>query len=637
LKTGLDEDYDFSRCLDSVSNLNIRPQVMVRAEEVVSCLSLTFAFASTRGNVGEPLPAQVVITSHARQSTAPIIISQLLICFDGGLKDIGIKHEAQQEPGAVNLDSNQLHGISLDTEPSTAEASAPVQSSPQDGLLGACDLTLSPGSKKILSFDLIPKDSGVVRVANITSTIETDSFKFRHIVAQADQMRQEDYWQQTTEGLSRTPAGNRSSNEIRIHPKPPKMRIEIPSLQKEYLTDETVTLEVEITNDEDDDAEVTLEARFLGQADTVPTLAWTNDATAPGLTEDPLTDSQKKQTPSNQLGHVEQSGRRKIHVTFMAGPQPTEAVLEIKALYHLIAEPDTPVTKLLVHEIVFDRPFEANYDFQPSIDAQPMPNYFHIAETKDPDNTAQGLRQLWTSTVRLASIATEPLIIEDVTLHLNGTPHAAICTITSDPTTTTPAATAIAPNGFHESRFSLLAQKLDLDDRRPTTFTFHLQTRWRRAYHPGGPPPLATTTLSVPNLLVPFGEPRVLAAVLPSLPEENHTDAEAEPPGSIIIPLAYTIENPSTHVLTFSVAMETSDAFAFSGPKAIASLRLVPLSRRTLRYRIFPLVSGRWITPELRVLDTGFQQVVRVQGTGPGMRIEGNGAASFWVADAAGE
>ncbi|KAL8955336.1 MAG: hypothetical protein Q9193_006772, partial [Seirophora villosa] len=82
----------------------------------------------------------------------------------------------------------------------------------------------------------------------------------------------------------------------------------------------------------------------------------------------------------------------------MAGPQPTEAVLEIKALYHLIAEPDTPVTKLLVHEIVFDRPFEANFDFQPSIDPQPMPDYFHIAETKDPDNTAQGLRQLWTST-----------------------------------------------------------------------------------------------------------------------------------------------------------------------------------------------------------------------------------------------
>ncbi|KAL8955337.1 MAG: hypothetical protein Q9193_006773 [Seirophora villosa] len=276
LKTGLDEDYNFSRCLDSISNLNARPQVVVRAEEVVSCLSLTFAFASTRGNVGEPLPAQVVITSHARQSTAPIIISQVLICFDGGLKDIGIKHEAQQEPGAANLGSNQLHDISLDTEPSTAEASAPVQSSPQDGLLGACDLTLSPGCKKVLSFDAIPKNSGVVRVANITSTIETDSFDFRHIVAQADQIRQEDYWQQTTEGLSRTPAGNRSSNEIRIHPKPPKLRIEIPGLQKEYLTDETVTLEVDITNDEDDDAEVSLEARFLGQADTVPTGACTD-------------------------------------------------------------------------------------------------------------------------------------------------------------------------------------------------------------------------------------------------------------------------------------------------------------------------------------------------------------------------
>ncbi|KAL8643698.1 MAG: hypothetical protein Q9210_007589, partial [Variospora velana] len=420
LKTGLEEGYDFAQCLDSIPNRNARPHVV----------------------------------------------------------DIGIQHEAQQESAASNLDETQLYDISLSKESSHPEASSPAHSSPQlRRLLGACDLIFTPGSKKVLCFDLIPKDSGIVRVAAITSSIETDSFDFRHIVSQPDRMRQEDYWLQTIDGLSRTPAGNHSSNEIRILPKPPKMQIEIPGLQKEYLTDETATLEVEITNDEDDDAEVTLEARFLGQADTVPTLSWTPDATGPGMTEDPLTDRRKKHIPSTQLGHIEQSGMRKIHITFVAGPQATEAVLEIKALYHLTAEPDTPVTKLLVHEIVFDRPFEANYDFQPSIDPQPIPNYFHIAETNDPDNTAQGLRQLWTSTIRLASVAPGPLIIEDVTLHLNGIHDAAICTISTDPTTSQ--APTIAPNRFHESRFDILTQKLDVDDRRSTTFTFHLQIRWR--------------------------------------------------------------------------------------------------------------------------------------------------------------
>ncbi|KAL8967450.1 MAG: hypothetical protein Q9197_005421, partial [Variospora fuerteventurae] len=558
-------------------------------------VSLTFAFASTRGNVGEPLPAQVVINSHARRSTAPIFLSQILISFDGGLKDIGIKHKAQQESAASNLDETQLYDISLSNAPSHPEVSSLAHSSPQvRPLQGACDLILTPGSKKVLCFDLIPKDSGIVRVVEITSSIETDSFDFRHIVSQPDNMRQEDYWLQTINGLSRTPAGHHSSNEIRILPKPPKMQIEIPVLQKEYLTDETVTLEVEVTNDEDDDAEVTLEARFLGQADTVPTLSWTSDATGPGMTEDPLTDQRKKQIPSTQLGHIEQSGMRKIHIIFVAGPQATEAVLEIKALYHLIGEPDTPVTKLLVHEMVFDRPFEANCDFQPSIDPQHMPNCFHLAETNDPHNTAQGLRQLWTSTIRLASVAPVPLIIEDVTLNLNGIHDAAICTITTNPTT--PQAPTIAPNCFHESRFDILTQKLDLDDRRSTTFTFHLQIRWRRN-HPNAS--LASTTIPAPDLIVPFGEPRVLAAILPPpLPETDNTEAEAE--AQTIIPLAYTIENPSTHVLTFSVSMETSDAFAFSGPKTISSLQLVPMSRRTLRYNVCPLIRGKWITPELR-------------------------------------
>ncbi|KAL8978259.1 MAG: hypothetical protein Q9177_006447, partial [Variospora cf. flavescens] len=318
LNTGLEEGYDFAQCLRGTRNLNTRPHVVI------------------------------------------------LISFDGGLKDIGIKHKAQQESAASNLDETQLYDISLSNEPSHPEVSSPVHSSPQvRPLQGACDLILTPGSKKVLCFDLIPKDSGIVRVADITSSIETDSFDFRHIVSQPDHMRQADYWLQTIDGLSRTPAGNRSSDEIRILPKPPKMQIEIPGLQKEYLTDETAALEVEVTNDEDDDAEVTLEARFLGQADTVPTLSWTPDATGPGMTEDPLTDQRKKQMPSTQLGHIEQSGMRKIHITFVAGPQATEAVLEIKALYHLLAEPDTPVTKILVHEMVFDRPFEANCDFQP--------------------------------------------------------------------------------------------------------------------------------------------------------------------------------------------------------------------------------------------------------------------------------
>ncbi|KAI4128739.1 MAG: hypothetical protein LQ338_002582 [Usnochroma carphineum] len=621
LETTLEHGYDFSTCLNGMPNLELRPMVVVRADEVVSCLSCTFAFGATQGNVGEPLPAQVVIASHARKSTAPIILSHFLISFDGGLEDIKIGHEAEEELAVPPMGNVRLAEITLRTETGTPEASSPVTLPHQGRLGGVCDLTFSPGSTKILSFLLITRYPGTVRVASMKASVEPGGFDFQYIVSEANEMRQEDYWVQTTEGFSPRPAGNNGMNEIRILPKPPKVRIKIPGLRKEYLTDETVTLAIEITNEEDGDAEVTVEARFLGQADAVPTLAWTADAQISDSPEDPLSNQEKKAIPiRHSLGHIEQSETRKINSMFTAKSLPTETVLEIKAVYHLLTEPETPISKVLVNEVVFDRPFEANYDFQPSIDPLPMPNYFQITEAKDPDNVALGLRQIWTSTVRLASFAAEPLIIQDTTLKLNEVQDAAICKISktsSHPDTET----TIAPNDFHESRFEITTQKLDLDDRISTAFLFQLEVRWRRD-RPGAPS--ASTILAVPDLVIPFGEPRVLASVKPSAQGDEAWEA-----GSVVIPLEYTIENPSTHVLNFDISMETSDEFVFSGPKT-TSLQLVPVSRHTLEYRIVPLVRGKWITPGLRVLDTHFNQVLRVQGTGGGVRSDRKGA-NVWV------
>jgi hypothetical protein len=71
------------------------------------------------------------------------------------------------------------------------------------------------------------------------------------------------------------------------------------------------------------------------------------------------------------------------------------------------------------------------------------------------------------------------------------------------------------------------------------------------------------------------------------------------------------LENPSTHLLSFSVSMETSDEFAFSGPK-VKVLQLVPLSRAEIRYNLMPFAQGLWVHPYLRVTDTGFGQELKV-------------------------
>lgn len=568
--------------------------------------------------MGEPLTAELTITSHASISTASISLDRILIAFEGGQKHIVIGRNPDPEADVSEPNSGEIewYNVHIRTAANT-QVDEIAEPSPEDlGLLGTSNLRFRAGTTRIFSFEMFPRESGVMRVANITSTINTKKFDFKYVVTGDDLMRQDAYWQRTTEDFKRTPTGNHALNEIRIHPKPPKMRIKIPDLEKEYFTDESVTLVIEITNEEDEDADISIEARFLGQADGVPTLIWTAEPQPSASSVEPLDERRRQPTSIRHLGHIEKSGSRNITLKLEAKAVATETVLEIKASYYLLTEPDTPISKVLVNEVVFDRPFEANCDFQPSIDPLPMPNYFQLTENSNPESAATGLRQQWNSTIRLASFASEPLIVEDVILEAVGVHQGAICLISRVSSDRTPE-TVVAPNDFLESHFEIHAQKVDLDDRRSTTFQFQLSVRWRRNRPDAA---LATTILPTPDLTIPFGEPRVLASVRPS-PQQANDEPE-------FIPLSYTIENPSTHVLNFDVSMETSDEFAFSGPK-ITTLQLVPVSRHTMRYHIVPLVKGKWITPDLKVLDTHFQQVLRVHGTG-GMRSDKRGA-SVWV------
>jgi trafficking protein particle complex subunit 11 len=108
--------------------------------------------------------------------------------------------------------------------------------------------------------------------------------------------------------------------------------------------------------------------------------------------------------------------------------------------------------------------------------------------------------------------------------------------------------------------------------------------------------------LTMPRLVIPMGEPRVLASATASemLPGMVHVN--------------YTIENPSLHFLTFNLTMEASEHFAFSGPKTTV-IQLVPLSRHTVRYNLLAFKRGLWIQPQLAVVDTYFNKTLRALPT----------------------
>ncbi len=137
------------------------------------------------------------------------------------------------------------------------------------------------------------------------------------------------------------------------------------------------------------------------------------------------------------------------------------------------------------------------------------------------------------------------------------------------------------------------------------------------------------TTLPVPRLHIFGTEPRVLATA-------SYITADSDDPDSPVsggtkekfLVLDIVLENPSNHFLTFGLTMEPSDEFAFSGAKQ-ATLHVLPVSRRSVTYRLLPLVRGEWIKPSLVVRDKYFQKVLRVIPT-EGMKLDKEGFL-VWV------
>ncbi|KAJ3124893.1 hypothetical protein HK100_011068 [Physocladia obscura] len=68
------------------------------------------------------------------------------------------------------------------------------------------------------------------------------------------------------------------------------------------------------------------------------------------------------------------------------------------------------------------------------------------------------------------------------------------------------------------------------------------------------------------------------------------------------ISLSYRIQNSSsTTMLDLNVLVEPSDAFVFSGYKALQHMRLLPLSERILKFVTVPLISGSCKLPRVKV------------------------------------
>ncbi|KAJ5684782.1 uncharacterized protein N7477_001127 [Penicillium maclennaniae] len=611
--------FDIHRSLESYPLEKPKPSVVLRAEDVMTSLTASVVFEKSEGNVGEPLQAQLVISSCAQKKSAPIKLAEVKLVFEGCLRPVKIQSDHNQDSDTTTYSC--ISNISLREASSLGDASIQSPTGALATLLGTADLTIGPGQTKVFNLTCIPREAGESLVASIAMLVDGENFDLAYVITEYD-LHESYWWQQTKKGPSRKRVGkDRDTGRCKIMPKPPKIRITTPNFKKTYYTNERVALQICLHNEEDEAADVTAEIRLFGSPESTTKLEWLDGDEG----EEPRESGASTPTEGashflkRSIGVMGQSSNKDLTIMLADTQDAAEYTLEFSAVYHLVSDVQTPIINTMTVDLSFVRPFEANYEFLPRVHPQPWPSFFFVDDDllgKDPEPTPGGLAQRWCLNSKVVSFALEPLVIERMSLKLLTVGAGSVCSVESE-ALISPETSHIAPEELRESNFLLDVQKMTLGDRLPTPLNFALQIDWRRRSSDDEiASDITTSILEIPRFVVPMGEPRVLCSSTPSTTLSG------------LIHLEYILENPSTHFLTFNLMMEASEHFAFSGPKSTV-VQLVPLSRHTVRYNILAAKRGLWLQPQLVIVDTYFNKTLRVLPTGE-MRTDKKGIL-VWV------
>jgi trafficking protein particle complex subunit 11 len=518
------------------------------------------------------------------------------------LKEVEIKHD--ESSTAILGQAQRIQYYDIDPF-MTANPTESAMNFTKSSLTRAVDLVFKPGSSKILLLRLLPRDAGEVRASNVLLKIQEKAFKFDMRIPLLERAPAPPWWLPVAETLRRQKLDLDQFCSLTVLPKPPKLRISLLRFPRTFYIDEMAEIRIYLQNEESDSADAKLSVSLSGGRDATPVL----HMDPPPLDSETLSTTESAGSDTNSaIGEIPPGGTLERSVFFRAIAGAVELNLVVRTDYFLLSDPETPIMIQLKEKVHITAPFEVSYEFAPQIGVDPWPSYFVVDES---DNPYQGLSQSWSAIAKATSFAVETLGIRNITLETTDIKFAARCiTKAAD---NPPADVHVEPAQLTMRSFHIEAQKGDLEDRRSGLIGLQLQITW---YRPEDSLKLTTTTLLVPALSIPFGEPRVLCT------------AHLVPGDPFLVNVTYRLENPSAHLLNFSVTMETSDEFAFTGPKA-QLVQLVPLGRTDVKYTLIPFRQQAWIHPYLRVTDTGFGQELKVYASG-GCRNEKK-AIAIWV------
>ena len=658
-------------------SLSSKPSVSIRDGQLVSFISASFLFQSEEGKAGQSVRGQLSIKSNAHLGSAPVVLSTVYLSFDGSLDGIILRHHetAPQSQGKAAIATVPL---AKQTDNDDSQPTAPAEVGSGVTLVGSTNLTLRPGQTLVFNMEIPLREPGETRVDSLTVNVGSDTFDLRQSLT-FQERGNTNLWYISPSATKYV--AHPQPLIVRVLPRPPKMEVRCPVWKEQYYTDEPIDLEFEVENGEDVEALAKLDVVLFGEK---PPAFTTVIPGHEGQTSSSIR-SEETRLSGAPMGTIGSLKSLTVRTRLPPIERSSRYDLTLKVTYFLPTNPGTPISQTAIFQLNVVNPFEANYDLLPRVHPDPWPSLFDpdsivLPITGDSDEPIPqppaGISQAWSLVTRYASFASEPLRVTDVDIAIQPSATSR-CTTTTKHTHLPPsgAGRLIHPKTIEEASFDLSAQKLTVDDRSHAPLDISLIIKWTR------PDNTTTTTTTTPNttsLPIPrftlFGtEPRVLASV-------SHRHRGTTPGGSPTLPLitlTITIENASNHFLTFGLAMEPSEAFAFSGPK-LTTASLLPVSRRAVQYRLLPFdvaapvpapaaaaaanpgaggagagvggdggdarvagggsdgaeqqeaAAGWWIRPGLVVRDKYFQKVLRVIPAGEGVR-GGKEGFEVWV------
>ncbi|KAK1776758.1 Gryzun, putative trafficking through golgi-domain-containing protein [Copromyces sp. CBS 386.78] len=676
--------YDITKSLQLITP-DPKPLISIADGQTISPISATFVFRDEEGKAGQTTRAQLCLRSSAHADSAPIPFSRIQVSFNGSINTLVLKHQIEEESKQQKHGNIVLCPISLeDVTPSDRESATEDSTEDERGteLQGTADLTLPPGQTLVFVLDIPLREQGEVTALSLSASLETESFDLHQSLKLRNMPNMAHIWYPTPSTRKRITRPV-SPLSLRILPRPPKMEIKS-EIKEQYYTNEAITLDFDIYNAEDVEAPSKFDALLFCDEDEA-------SMTAPSFTmevmsEEPSKEDNKKSSASSSsgreskvssylLGEIQPSSTTTVRLQFPPIERPSRYELNLRVVYHLPTNPGTTIIQTAVFQLNVLNPFESNYELLPRVHPDPWPSFFDAEgiqplslPSQEDNNTVvsyKGLHQSWSLLTRYASFASEDLKVVDVDIKVLGqasqqpnTPPPITCLITRQhgESLAEKGGQVMKPHTIETTWFDIVAQKISLDDRGPAPLDLAMVIRWKRlpsssetakSEEGDSEETINTTTLPCPRFSL-FGiEPRVLAQV-------NYLDT---PDSHIpLILLRVMIENASNHFLTFGVSMDTSEEFAFSGPK-LSALPVLPVSRREVEYRILPTGLGQsgteesrgegigendkgkkrgergyWIKPGLTVRDKYFQKVLRAIPASEGVKVDAKeGGFLVWV------